>query len=81
MTLRLHTVCAAEAETLSSEDGILLAPSPGSAPPPKGARRVVAVDALSYLDFQAANGLPEFIHMDHLFLFHLFPAAWTGHLS
>lgn len=36
---------------------------------------------MSYLDFQAANGLPEFVYMDHLFPFHLFPAAWTGLLS
>lgn len=39
---------------------------------------MVGVGVLSYLDFQAANELPEFIHMDHLFLFHLFPAARTG---
>lgn len=37
--------------------------------------------ALSYLDFQAANGLLELIHMDHLFPFHFFPAARTGLLS
>ena len=36
---------------------------------------------LSYLDFQAANDLLEFIHMDHLSPSHLFPAAWTGLLS
>ena len=37
--------------------------------------------ASSYLDFQAANGPPEFIYMDHLFPFYLFPAARTGLLS
>lgn len=37
--------------------------------------------ALNYLNFQVANGLSEFIHMDHLFPFHLFPAARTGLLS
>lgn len=36
---------------------------------------------LSYLDFQAANDLLEFIHMDNLSPSHLFPAAWTGLLS
>ena len=36
---------------------------------------------LSYLDFQAANDLLEFIHMDHLSVSHLFPAAWTCLLS
>lgn len=37
--------------------------------------------ALNYLHFQVANGLSELIHMDHLFPFHLFPAARTGRLS
>lgn len=42
---------------------------------------MLGVGASSYLDFQAANGPPEFIYMDHLFPFHLFPAARTGLLS
>lgn len=74
-------VCVGGAETLSSEDGILLTPAPGPARPPAGARREVGVGPSGYLDFQAADGLPEFIHMDHLFPLHVFPAAWTGLLS
>lgn len=79
MTSGLQSV--AGAETLNSEDRMLLTLSPGSVPPLAGARRVLGVRASSYLDFQAANGPPEFIYMDHLFPFHFFPAARTGLLS
>lgn len=53
-----------------------------SLPPPlAGSRRVLGAGASGYLDFQAANRPAEFIYVDHLFPFHLFPAARTGLLS
>lgn len=47
----------------------------------QGARHYAASIGVLALDFQAANGFPEFIHADDLFPFHLFPTAGTGLLS
>lgn len=49
--------------------------------PSKGGKEFSGSGTLNYLNFQATNGLLEFIHMDHLFTFHLFSAAWTGLFS